>query len=34
VRLQPASERHEPQIYAADRVRVQGRVMGIYRQLG
>ncbi len=32
VRLQPASERHEPQIYAAERVRVQGRVMGIYRQ--
>jgi repressor LexA len=34
VRLQPASERHEPQIYAADRVRVQGKVTGIYRQVG
>jgi repressor LexA len=33
VRLQPASERHEPQIYAAERVRVQGRVTGIYRQV-
>lgn len=34
VRLQPASERHEPQIYSAERVRVQGKVMGIYRQVG
>jgi repressor LexA len=34
VRLQPASERHEPQIYSAERVRVQGKVMGIYRQMG
>lgn len=33
IRLQPASERHEPQIYAADRVRVRGRVVGLYRQM-
>ncbi len=34
VRLQPASNVHEPQMYSAERVRVQGRVVGIYRQMG
>jgi repressor LexA len=32
VRLQPASDRHAPQYYAADRVRVQGVVIGVLRK--
>lgn len=32
VRLQPANPRHEPQVYAADRVRVQGVVIGVLRK--
>ncbi|MGH9540416.1 MAG: transcriptional repressor LexA [Terriglobales bacterium] len=32
VRLQPANERLRPMLYPADRVRVQGRVIGILRR--
>lgn len=34
VRLQPASDEHEPQYYAPERVRVQGKVVGVYRVIG
>lgn len=32
VRLQPANDRHAPQYYAAERVRVQGVVIGVLRK--
>lgn len=32
IRLQPASDRHAPQYYAAERVRVQGVVVGVLRK--
>lgn len=32
IRLQPASERHTPQYYPAERVRVQGVVIGVLRK--
>jgi repressor LexA len=31
VRLEPASDRHETQIYKADQVRVRGKFVGLYR---
>lgn len=34
VRLQPASDRHEPMIFGAARVQIRGKVVGMYRPVG